>query len=79
MQKGRPESASWDQAPRATLTSTSGGSIDTDVKALTVIPRGPSGPSKVTTITPVGNRARHDRSDRSVLRFVVIVTPDMIG
>jgi hypothetical protein len=76
MQKRRPFRASCDHARFATLTSTSGGSIETDVKAFTVIPRAwPSGPSNVTTTTPVANRPKQERSERSA----AIVAPDILG
>ena len=46
-------------------TSTSGGSSETAVKALTVRPCGPSSPATVTTQTPVPNRPRAPRSRRT--------------
>ena len=50
-----------------TLTRINGGSMDTDVNALTVSPRGPSSVSNVTTTTPVAKRPRQERSDGEVM------------
>ena len=58
---GRPASSSWALAVRAMLTSTSGGSIDTDVNEFTVMPWRFVAPSKVTIATPVANRPRLPR------------------
>ena len=58
---GRPASSSWALALRAMLTSTSGGSIETEVKELTVMPWRFVAPSKVTMATPVANRPRLPR------------------
>jgi hypothetical protein len=43
-------------------TRTSGGSSETEVKALTVSPRGSDGPWTVTTVTPVPKQPRQVRS-----------------
>ena len=43
-------------------TIISGGSSDSDVTALAVIPLGPSAPSEVTTHTPVANRPHASRN-----------------
>ena len=59
--KGRPASSSCALAVRAMLTSTSGGSMDTEVKELTVMPWRLVTPSKVTIATPVANRPRLPR------------------
>ena len=59
--KGRPASSSWALAVRAMLTSTSGGSIETEVKEFTVMPWRFVAPSKVTIATPVANLPRLPR------------------
>ena len=47
-----------------TEISTSGGSSDTDMKALAVMPCTPSATAVVTTVTPVANRLSAFRTAR---------------
>ena len=41
---------------------TSGGSSDTELKLLAVMPQKPAGPAQVTTVTPVANLPRPSRN-----------------
>lgn len=61
-QKGPSASWSWQRARRATLTRTSGGSADTDVKEFMVAPRGPLSVAYDTIVTPVAKRDMQARS-----------------
>ena len=62
---GAPTRPSWELAARATHTSTSGGSSETDENEAAVIPTGSSPSRAVTTVTPLGQRASVSRNRRS--------------
>ena len=59
---GAPTRPSWELAARATHTSTSGGSSETDENEAAVIPTGSSPSRAVTTVTPLGQRASVSRN-----------------